>query len=846
MGSQYHSTLEQRLLEISRQDKVMGIDYLEVSYDQHKLFLHFTPKAPKTITPENVKITGGVRVTSIRVEKVDTLPGDRIAVWVDDDDKLTSGVGDFSTYTLHLVNLDNLDPLLSQIDFSFKVGCLGDFDCKQEIVLATEKSKEPHIDYLSKDYASFQRLMLDRLSLLMPEWKERSPADLGVAIVEVLAYAADYLSYYQDAVATEAYLGTARKRCSIRRHARLLDYPMHDGCNSRVWVTIQVGSNADGKKLPGPSKDHSGTRLITKVDGLGKNISLSSDECEEALSFGAQVFETMDEIALYSVHNKMHFYTWGERVYRLSKGATSATLYNDGNCLNHLKRGDVLIFEEVRGADGRDPDPDHRHVVRLTNVKAIEDPLFVEDYDLHLIEWSDEDALPFLMQISNVVDGDVKTNLSVAFGNVVLADHGRTLTEKLPEIGYEKRYRPKLTKGPLTQQGHVRDRLGRPVIGPDGKHATFSSQVSAKSAFDWEMKDVTPAIKLKGESTEDQVDELEGRTWQPRRDLLNSDRLDREFVAETDEEGVAQIRFGDGIRGMRPVSMLTAQYRVGNGKAGNVGAESIGHISIPKLCGEDDIIHIDDITVVRNPIAASGGTDPEPVDQVRLYAPQALNKTERAVTEDDYAKIVQQHPEVQNAIATLHWTGSWHTVFINVDRKGGKKVDVAFAGELCSFLERFRMAGFDLEIKDPIFVPLEITLTVFAYPDYFRDDVERELLEEFSCANLPDGRRGFFHPDNFTFNQPVYLSQVVSRAMQIPGVQRAEFYNDSNGCEQSASGGINRFQRLGEPYKGEIEAGKINIERMEIARLDNDPNNPENGVIKFHMGVGDEEMYNHF
>ena len=35
---------------------------------------------------------------------------------------------------------------------------------------------------------------------------------------------------------TEAYLDTARRRISVRRHVRLVDYPMHEGCNARAWV----------------------------------------------------------------------------------------------------------------------------------------------------------------------------------------------------------------------------------------------------------------------------------------------------------------------------------------------------------------------------------------------------------------------------------------------------------------------------------------------------------------------------------------------------------------------------------------------------------------------------------
>src|SRR5262249_57995500 len=102
---------------------------------------------------------------------------------------------------------------------------------------------QPDIDYLAKDYQGFRRLMLDRLSLLAPGWTERSAADIGVMLVELLAYAADNLSYRQDAIANEAYLATARRRVSVRRHARLVDYALHDGCNARAWVQVRVSAD---------------------------------------------------------------------------------------------------------------------------------------------------------------------------------------------------------------------------------------------------------------------------------------------------------------------------------------------------------------------------------------------------------------------------------------------------------------------------------------------------------------------------------------------------------------------------------------------------------------------------
>ena len=75
---------------------------------------------------------------------------------------------------------------------------------------------------------------------------------------------------------------------------------------------------------------------------------------------------------------------------------------------------------------------------------------------------------------------------------------------------------------------------------------------------------------------------------------------------------------------------------------------------------------------------ATGGTDPEPIEQVQLHAPAAFRTQQRAVTAADYAIAAQAHPEVQRADATRRWTGSWYTWFVTTDRRGGLPVDTAF------------------------------------------------------------------------------------------------------------------------------------------------------------------------
>src|SRR5262249_23573579 len=258
--------------------------------------------------------------------------------------------------------------------FSFKVECPTDFDCRPVLVCPPAFEAAPEIDYLAKDYESFRQLMLDRMAVLAPEWRERSAADLGVTLVELAAFVGDYLSYHQDAVATEAYLGTARRRVSVRRHARLVDYAMHDGCNARAWVQLKVDSDVVRLSPTDPASVPKGTPLCTALPGRGPVITDGA-----LLSTADAVFETMQDVdALYAAHDRIEFYTWSDQRCCLPIGAMAATLKG------HLPNltigdadtpGDVLIFEEIVGpltGEAEDADPSHRWAVRLTRVRAFD------------------------------------------------------------------------------------------------------------------------------------------------------------------------------------------------------------------------------------------------------------------------------------------------------------------------------------------------------------------------------------------------------------------------------------------------------------------------------------------
>ncbi len=812
MGTQYYCKNEKRRARVRECDIVdgeplfNGIDYLEVMPDQTTLLVHFIHKLPgqeDDLSPDpillsknNVVIQGGVRVKDIRAISVNS-NGDILTVCV-------NVPGDFSTYKLRLVESPGslnppktFDKQLSEVKFSFKVNCPSDFDCKSSKVCPTESLPEPHIDYLAKDYASFKSLLLDRLSIIMPDWKERSPADLGIVLTELLAYVGDYLSYYQDAVTTEAYLTTARKRVSVRRHARLLDYPMHDGCNSRVWVCFKLEKECGPVILKREDENTKRrTKLLTRCD---KGPIVNWDDWENlAFENHLEVFEPLHDVTLYPAHSKISFYTWGDDECCLPKGATRATLIDDG--LN-LQEGDVLIFEELRGpetGDKADANPAHRQAVRLIDVSYSTDPL-QNNRKIAEIQWHHEDALVFPVCISSRMSKKETDEISCARGNVVLADHGAThLDEDLipASVPMSGVYRPCLAQGSITFS-----------TAYDHEDAITTS---ASATFGQDPQEALPVVQLIGE----------GDRWIAKRDLLNSDRFASEFVVETEDDDTSTLRFGDDVTGRRPIpgTCFKATYRLGSGSAGNVGAGAIGHLVFPTAH-----VSLGGRIKVRNPLPAQGGIDPEPTYQVSLYAPRAFRKQERAVTEDDYAQVASRHPDVLKAVATLRWTGSWYTIFVCIDRKDGRQVDSEFEGELRSFLERFRLAGHDIEIQGPRFVPLDIAFKVCVAPGYEKSNLKLTLIETFSNVALPDNKRGFFHPDNFTFGQPVYLSRVVAAAMRIPGVLWVETL---------------RFKRWGQEPGGETDAGMIKVDRLEIARLDNDPSLPENGRIEFLMTGG--------
>ena len=843
---------------VRRQPGRNGLDYVEVGGDDSRtLYVYFLGKLPPELAKNQpgieryLRLIGGDRVTGLRILDVDP----QVQADPERDDFLVVTLdrsGDFSSYTLQLVDVAGIDPRYDSASFWFKIDCPSDLDCQAVCGCEPPPSDEPQINHLAKDDASFRQLIFDRLALLMPGWTERHVPDLGVTLVELLACVGDYLSYYQDAVATEAYLGTARQRISVRRHALLVDYRLHEGCNARAWLHLWVSGHLELEAA-----------RVAFITGLNLPVSERQDVLtpQELAALPAGSYEYFEPLLgipgpsaatpapaqtlqLRAAHNSISLYTWGRGECCLMPGATQATLVDQwslpegatsqasqpSRALN-IQPGDVLIFEEVIGPKtgvAEDADPKRRCAVRVTRVQVTDDPLYLVEFDaagvkvplptpLVEIEWAAADALPFALCLSAIGAAPecfYRTDISVAHGNVILIDHGRMLDpEPLGPV-------PGVTPPPCCecegQPGEVRTQAARfrPALAQAPLvfcEALPQDAAPASQSLTQNPRCAVPALWLRDDK---------GVSWSARQDLIASSADDRDFVAEIDNAGHAHLRFGNGELGRSPQvgGRFDASYRIGGGAVGNVGAEAISRLVLKQLT-------LGGVTVrVRNPLAAQGGIDAEPLDEARLFAPAAFRKRiERAIIAADYAEIAERNPRLQRAAARLAWTGSWYEADVAVDPLGEEGAGEALLAAISADLYRYRRMGHDLRVQPAVYVPLTLALEVCALPGYDRGHVKAALLGRFGNRAAAGGRRGFFHPDELSFGEAVFLSRIIAAAQSVTGVE----------CVT-----VTRFQRRFAAPNHEIDNGVLPLASNEIAQLDNDPNHPEHGELQIVVNGG--------
>lgn len=817
-----------------------GIDYVEVddSTAQPRLCIHFFGKIPSGLGTAQLRIEGGRRIRNLRVLGV-TVEDD-----ADDPDHegclrvVLDRVGDFSPYRVRVLGLDargkatttppsGFDPRYASAEFRFRLGCPATIDCTPDRPDCPPPNDGVPIDYLAKDYASFRRAVLDRLAVAMPDWTERHIPDIGITLVELLAYVGDYLSYYQDAVATEAYLATARRRVSVRRHARLVDYALHEGCNARAWLVLTP--EVDDV----PNLDLRQLYFVTASDALAGLPSgvVSAEALAPIPRAEYQCFQPLHltgaSITLRRALAELQFYTWGDTECTLCRGATRATLVRTwSDDQRWLAPGDVLLLEEVKGpstGEEADADPEHRWFVRLIEATMTRDEL--TDTAVLEIAWSADDALPFDLTLSTLLPAPSCTRvegLCVARGNVILVDHGATFVDDSVTVGTVEVLGTCACPGSLVDRGLVPERVSLPLQQPSPlfREALPQAALAASKLLTQDPRAALPIVKLYATDPAVHPDAPPlTHVWHPVADLLASGPSDRRFVVEIDEDRSARLRFGDGDCGAQPQAgvRLRAHYQAGEPLAGNVEAETITRIVAPTQFSA--------AIGVRNPLRAQGGTAPEALADAKLAIPHAWKRQlKRAITGDDYAQLAAADARLQRAAAELEWTGSWYEARVSIDPRNAEAPTAALIDEVQGELAPYRRLGHDLRTLAAKYVPLALALSVCVKPGFLRAHVLSDILARLGDKALPDGSLGFFHPDALTFGQAICASAIIARVQQITGVESVL---------------LTTLRRLDGHEEPQLPAdGMLALKPDEIAQLDSDRDFPELGQLEITIGGG--------
>ncbi len=327
--------------------------------------------------------------------------------------------------------------------------------------------------------------------------------------------------------------------------------------------------------------------------------------------------------------------------------------------------------------------------------------------------------------------------------------------------------------------------------------------------------------------------------WNEKPSLIHSDDSAENgdhFVVETDENRRSVIRFGNGKNGMElpEGAVVQCRYQYGQPLEGNVGA--------------DMIFNFDDATVTTmagaglplqlrscwNPFDVTNARDREPVSEIIRRVPEAYRYRQlRAVTLADYVSRAEEIQGVSRATARYLWTGSWRTVRLTIDPAGTSDLSYELRQTVESYLNAVRLIGEDIEVRPPLFVPLEIKVKLCAAPDYWPEDVRFILEQEFSSGWTPDGRKGFFHPDLWTFGQPLYASQIIGQAMKVKGVEHIVAQRKKKGSADVISVSIKRWNSPASPTDSFTQ-----INYNEIVQVKNDPDDMNKGFITFEVKGG--------
>jgi predicted phage baseplate assembly protein len=304
---------------------------------------------------------------------------------------------------------------------------------------------------------------------------------------------------------------------------------------------------------------------------------------------------------------------------------------------------------------------------------------------------------------------------AVVYGNVARATHGETVTQILGSGDARRTFQAfSLRQSPLTFV---------PADTPRGSASTLDVQV-------------------------------DGVSWAEQPSTYGGAPSDRVFVTRDEPDGTVSVVFGDGKLGSRPSSgsnNVRATYRKGTGIAGNVKRDQLSQ-ALDRPLG---------LKGVTNPLAATGGVDPEVEEHARVSIPIPVKTLGRAVSLQDFADFALAFTGIAKASAAVLGLRAGRTIVVTVADEDGKPPPANTVARLAD--EVVSEADPNVRVKVLPCRPADFRVALKVKVDPARDsEVVLDAVEAVLRSTYGRAAR--------SLGAPVHRSAVVAVVAAVPGV----------------------------------------------------------------------------
>ena len=477
---------------------------------------------------------------------------------------------------------------------------------------------------------------------------------------------------------SEAYLATTRKRVSLARHARLMDYHLHEGNQASTWLALEVrdGPGAVHARRSrsswcGPARDAAARESVffaSREHWLPPAERQRFDPLRQPAA-PAHVAQRAAGAARRQ-HQRRPRAAWP--AWRRRPRPTRCATW----CATAVLR-QLLIAERLNPLTGRAPgrNPRKRQLLRLLSGRPIAgrvDPRPGDNTWVVRVHWRDEDALRLDYSFTTfcAIAGDRPTG------------RGRVDVLRQPRCR-------------CTRAGRWRCDFHEPGTVLAGRHGGSEASVLRASrsrtatGCDWVLAALPegplaylptpPGGEVPARSTlRVEVDAAGrrrrsvGRGGEPRAQRRAPPSRATTSWSRPTSAGAACCASATGPTAAccRTARSCTRSYQIGGGQAGNVGADQlVARSAADRRARRRRRRGVEPVR--RRPTAAI----PSRPRRVRRNAPEAFRARQlRAVTLADYVRRAEEVPGVSRAVARYAWTGSWRTVRVDRSIRSGTTV----------------------------------------------------------------------------------------------------------------------------------------------------------------------------